>query len=143
MKRSLVILSSLFIFAAVSSAQAEMTTIYGPVYVTKTKGSEHHKEKTKFTFSAPVAGSGVLIVKNGGDSGKKARVSSAEIELNGEEVADENNFNKNVEKLQFNVQLLADNEIEVEIKSCKSCELEISVMGEQAAVKTPPARPVY
>lgn len=118
---------------------AEMVTVYGPVYIAKTKGHEHEKE-TKLHFTAPTPGAGIVVVKNGGDSGKKQRVSSAKIELNEDKLAGEKDFNKNVAELRFNVQLKAENELEVKIHSCKDCELEITVLGEPAVV-TPPTPP--
>lgn len=143
MKRfSIALASSLFFLAAASVATAEMTTIYGPVYVAKTKAKdEHHRKEAKLSFSAPVPGKGVIVVKNGGDSGKKARVASAEIELNGIEIADRKDFNKNEEVLNIEVDLLAQNDMEVEVKSCKECELEIVVMGEMPVAPPPRVEP--
>lgn len=140
MKRfSVALLSSMFIFAAAGGAAAELVPIYGPVYIAKTKEKgEHHRKETKLTFTAPVQGKGVLVVRNGGDSGKRARVSSAEIELNGREIAEKRDFNKKVTVLNFDVDLLATNEMEVKVRSCRECELEITVMGEKPA--PPPAR---
>lgn len=141
MKRfSVAVVSSLFLFAAATSAAAELVPIYGPVFVTKTKDKgEHHRKETKLKFSAPVPGKGLLVVRNGGDQGKRARVSSAEIELNDREIADKRDFNKTVDRLEFEVDLLATNKMEVEVKSCRECEIEITVMGERPA---PPPRVV-
>lgn len=134
MKRSIAVVSALLFLTAALAAEAEMTTIYGPVFVTKAKKEHgHHEDKTKLTFTAPVPGAGKIVIKNGGDGGKKSRVASAEVELNGVEVADEHDFNKNVTELTYDVTLLADNEMEVEVKSCKECELQITVMGDKAA----------
>lgn len=132
--RFLAAVSTLLMLGAAGAAQAQMATIYGPVYVTKAKGIGHeHEKETKFTFRAPVTGPGIIVVKNGGDGGKKARVGSARIELNGQEVAKEKDFNKTVETKEYNVQLQALNEMEVEVESCRTCEIEISVMGEPPA----------
>lgn len=130
--RNLALISSLLVFTGsiAIEAHAELTTIFGPVYVSKTKGD--HEKEAKLKFTAPVPGNGVLVIKNGGDSGEGARVSSAEVELNGKDIAKKRDFNKNVDLLKFDVQLLAENELEVEVKSCKECELEISIMGEAA-----------
>ena len=130
----LAVLSSLFVFAAAGVANAEMTTIYGPVYVTKSKHEHHEKQESdsKLKFTAPVPGNGVIVVKNGGDTGKRSRVSSAKIELNGVEVAKERDFKKTAETLEYNVVLQAENEMEVEVESCKTCEIEVTVLGEQA-----------
>ncbi len=138
-----ILLSLMFVLGVMKAAQADMTAIYGPVYITKATsegGKDKDKKKeTKLTFTASVPGEGILIIKNGGDAGKKHRVSSAEIKLNGKEIVDEKDFNKNVDTLQYNVQLLSTNELEVEVKSCKECELELTVMGEQAL---PPRTPL-
>lgn len=143
MKRfSAIVLSSMFFFAVAGEAAAELVPIYGPVYVAKTKDkSEHHRKEAHLTFNAPVPGKGVIVVKNGGDSGKKGRVSAAEIDLNGREVADKKDFRKTAEVLEFNVDLLAANDMEVEVKSCRECVLEITVMGERP-VPPPRALPV-
>lgn len=142
MKRlSIAVMSSMFFFAAVGGAAAELVTIYGPVYVAKTKErGEHHKKEAHLTFTAPVPGKGLLVVKNGGESGKRARVSSAEIDLNGKEIAEKRDFKKTASVLEFEVELLATNKMEVEVKSCKECELEIIVMGEKPA--PPPPREI-
>jgi len=131
--KTLAVLSSLFVFAAAGAAQAEMAAIYGPVYITKSNHEHHEKKEGESTlkFTAPVPGNGVIIIKNGGDSGKRSRVSTAKIELNNVEVAKEKDFNRNVDSLQFNVALQADNEMEVEVEDCRNCELEVTVLGEQ------------
>lgn len=135
----LTVLSSLLVFAAVGAAQAEMTTIYGPVYVTKSK-HEHHENhaktehETKLKFTAPVPGNGIIVIKNGGDTGRRSRVSSAKIKLNGVRVAKEKDFSKRAETLQYDVVLQAENEMEVEVESCKRCEMEVTVLGEQPVV---------
>lgn len=131
----LTVLSSLLVFAAVGAAEAEMATIYGPVYVTKSHenhGKKEHESKLKFT--APVPGNGVIMVKNGGDTGKKSRVSHAKIKLNGVKIAKEKDFSKKAESLQYDVVLLPENEMEVEVESCRRCELEVTVLGEQPVV---------
>lgn len=131
--KSFAVITSLFIFAAAGAVEAEMVPIYGPVYVSKTKkeGDDHHRKEAKINFTAPVPGNGVIVVKNGGDTGKKARVGAAEIELNGLDIAKPKDFNKTISVREFNVQLLSDNEMEVEVKSCRECEIEITVMGEK------------
>lgn len=113
-------------------AQAEMSAIYGPVYITKGHGKD-----VRLSFSAPVPGNGVIIIKNGVDSGKKYRVSKAEIELNGRQIARPNDFNKNLDVLQYDVSLLANNEMEVDVESCKECKIEITVLGEKPVVRLP------
>ncbi len=138
--KRLAIISSLLFFTAAGVAQAEMTTIYGPVYFSKANKKEHgHDKDFKVTFTAPVPGSGVIVVKNGGESGKKYRVSKAEIELNGQEVARPRDFNKNSDVINYSVELLADNEMKIEVESCKACKIEVSVLGEKPVVREVPA----
>ncbi len=173
MKRFLIIAITAatgLLFLGVGAAEAELQTIYGPVYVTKAKKDGHHhgsrhgdvekhgdrhgdgerhgdkdkhghkikKEKdSDFTFTAPVPGAGIIIVKNGGSAGNRGRVSSAKIELNDEKIADRRDFNKQVEVLRFHVDLRTDNELEVDIKSCRECELEITILGDKPVVLPP------
>jgi len=139
------VMSSLLCFGAATAA-AELVTIYGPVYVTKAKHDhDGHKEKDKakkhseenegeFKFTAPVPGYGIVVVHNGGDVGDKGRVSKAKIELNDVKLAGEKDFNKNVDVLRLPVRLEAENELEVEVKSCKKCEIAITVLGERERV---------
>lgn len=139
--KTFAVISSLLFFTAAGVAQAEMTTIYGPVYFSKANKKEHghgHDKDFKVTFTAPVPGSGVIVVKNGGDAGKKYRVSKAEIELNGQEVARPRDFNKNADVINYNVELLADNEMKIEVESCKACKIEVSVLGEKPVIREVP-----
>ncbi len=139
--KTLAVIASLLFFAAAGVAQAEMTTIYGPVYFSKAnkeKNNHGHDKDFKVTFTAPLPGKGVIIVKNGAESGKKYRVSKAEIELNGQEIARPKDFKKNAEVIEYNVELLADNEMKVEVESCKVCKIEVSVLGEIPVVREVP-----
>lgn len=138
--KSLAVISSLLLFGAAGIAQAEMAAIYGPVYITKAKG---HEDDVKLSFTAPVPGSGVIVIKNGADSGKKHRVSQAELELNGQDVARPRDFNKKAEVIEYNVQLLANNELEVEVESCRQCKIEITVLGEKPAPPELPTRDLF
>lgn len=137
--KALAVISSLLFFTAAGVAEAEMTTIYGPVYFSKANKEGHgHDKDFKVTFTAPVPGKGVIVVKNGAESGKKYRVSKAEIELNGQEVARPRDFNKKAEVIEYSVDLLAENEMKVEVESCKVCKIEVSVLGEKPVVREVP-----
>ena len=143
------VMALLITFGVAESAMAAVGKIYGPVYLRMGKKSDHVKS-TVLTFSAPVPGKGVVVIKNGGDSGKKSRVNSAKIKLNGKTIVKPSNFSNGhhrkfdkkshkkhkrshrIHELKVDVDLLSDNEIKVKIKSCKRCELEIYVMGELA-----------
>jgi hypothetical protein len=135
------VMALLITFSLAETAMAEEGTIYGPVYLSRGDMSHHHGGTT-LTFTAPVAGEGVVVITNGGDSGKKSRVSSAKIKFNGEKIASPRKFNKKVHEIRIDVDLLLDNEMKVKIKSCKRCELEIYVTGELATVEPAVILPV-
>lgn len=158
MKRLIAVTAFLF-FASVTAAQAEMVKIYGPVYIAKSKaehaekehvkkhGKKEHKNheeedhgqmSTAFQFNAPVPGNGVFVITNGGDSGKSARVPVAEVSLNGSQVTTPRTFNRSVEEKKYDVTLLESNEVSVSIRGCGSCELAITVYGEQPVAPPPP-----
>ena len=126
------VMALLITFSVAESAMAAVGTIYGPVYLSRGDKSSH-LDDTVLTFSAPVPGTGVVFIINGGDSGKKSRVSSAKVEFNSNMIAGAKDFSKKVGTISIGVDLLADNEMKVNIKSCKGCELEIYVTGEMAA----------
>ncbi len=133
--------STLFLFAASGVATAELVPIYGPVYVAKTKKEHHGDKEAKLKFTAPVPGSGKVIVKNGGDSGKKSRAAKVDIELNDRDISKRKDIHKNISKVEYDVNLLAENKLEIEVKSCKGCEIEITVLGEKPVPVPPPLPP--
>jgi len=137
----MLILLILFFFMNINNAEADMITLLGPVYVSKNHQLPAEK-KSVFNFSASNPGEGVIIVRNGGDSGKDHRVGSASIILNGLEVAGPMDFNKNVDVLQYNVTFEPENEMDVVVRSCRDCEIEISVLAENSAPERP-ARPGF
>ena len=137
----MLILLILFFFMNINNAEADMITLLGPVYVSKNHQLPAQK-KSVFNFSASNPGEGVIIVRNGGDSGKDHRVGSASIILNGLEVAGPMDFNKNVDVLQYNVTFEPENEMDVVVRSCRDCEIEISVLAENSAPERP-ARPGF
>ncbi|MEK7679620.1 MAG: hypothetical protein AAB356_05450 [Deltaproteobacteria bacterium] len=131
-------------FAFYSASYAEIGPIFGPVHIEKTKkDKEDHGKEAKFTFTAPVPGNGVIVIKNGGDKGRHYRATSAKIELNDEKVASSRDFKKGNAVMSYDVLLLADNELEVKVKSCEECFIEVTVLGEKGGeVIPPPAPPV-
>lgn len=137
---SVAAVSALFIFATV--AQSEMITIFGPVFLSKTTHEDHDKE-VSFKFSAPQPGNGLIIVKKMGnaDSRKKARHWHVKLELNDRHISSRTDVDKHDAVLGLPVELLKDNELEVKIKSCKDCEVELAVLGERPA-PPPPAPPL-
>ncbi|MBI5237498.1 MAG: hypothetical protein HY887_03640 [Deltaproteobacteria bacterium] len=143
LSHGLAAITALMLLSAASiPAEAEMVTIFGPMQVSKTKGGKDEGKEAKFNFTAPVPGSGVLIIKNGGDLGKKDKASSAKVELNDMKIAGSSDFNKKVVELRYDVVLKENNELEVKVKSCEECYIEVTVLGEAAAVTAPPAPPL-
>lgn len=136
--RALTVAMAFMFIVSATVAEAAVGVIYGPVYISKTKKHDGDK-KSKFVFTAPVAGAGVVVVRNGGDSGKKARVSSAKIELNDQDILSEQDLNKTISEVKVDVQLKDSNEMEVKVKSCNECEIAVTVYGELAAPPAPPA----
>lgn len=132
MRFTVVAIAFMFTFGLVKTAQAEMVNLLGPVYIVKhlNDGTGGTPNDAGFVFRAPVPGKGVIIVRNGGDSGETARVSSARVELNNMEIAGESDFNKGVQQLSYDVDLKALNELKAVIRSCEKCEIEITVLGE-------------
>lgn len=135
----------LVVFCAFYSASyAEVGPIFGSVHIEKTKkDKEDHGKEAKFIFAAPVPGNGVIVIKNGGDKGSRYRAASAKVELNDKKVASPRDFKKDIAVMSYDVSLLADNELEVRVKSCEECFIEVTVLGEKGGeVITPPAPPV-
>lgn len=131
-------------FAFYSASYAEIGPIFGPVHIEKTKkDKEGHGKEAKFTFAAPQPGNGVIVIKNGGDKGRHYQATSAKVEFNDEKVASPRDFKKGIAVMSYDVLLLADNELEVKVKSCEECFIEVTVLGEKGGeVITPPAPPV-
>ncbi len=130
-------------FAFCSASYAELQPIFGPVHVEKTrKDKGDHDKEAKFVFTAPVPGNGVIVIKNGGDEWPRYRASSAKIELNDVKVASPRDFKKGIAVMSYDVKLLAENELEVKVRSCNECYIELTVLGEKGEeVVTPPTAP--
>lgn len=155
--KGLAIAASLLMLTAVAvlPAAAEMSTIYGTVNIGN-QDRDGHDKKTKHSFNAPVEGDGVIVIRSTAVAAEKKEHRDKEkelkkdrtfrkvkIELNGKEVAEQRHFEKGVEELRYNVNLLASNTMKVQVKGCKECSLELSVLGNTDAgpVITPPAAP--
>ncbi|MBI5237806.1 MAG: hypothetical protein HY887_05220 [Deltaproteobacteria bacterium] len=129
-------------FAFCSASYAEFGPIFGPVHIEKTKkDKDEHGKEAKFIFTAPVPGNGVIVIKNGGDKGSHYRTASAKIELNDEKVASSRDFKKGNAVMSYDVTLLADNELDVKVRSCEECFIEVAVLGEKGGEVIPPPAP--
>ena len=155
--KGLAIAASLLMFTAVAAlpAAADMSTIYGTVNIGN-HDKDGHDKRTKHRFNAPVEGDGVIVIRSivegtekkerhGTDKelNKDKTFRKLKIVLNGEEVAEQRHFDKGVEELRYNVNLLASNTMKVKVKGCKECSLQLSVLGNTEAVQAiaPPAAP--
>ena len=155
--KGLAIAASLLMFTAVAAlpAAADMSTIYGTVNIGN-HDRDGHDKKTKHRFNAPVEGDGVIVIRSTAaatgtkehrdgekDFQKDRTFRKVKIELNGDEVAEQRHFDKGVEELRYNVNLLASNTMKVKVKGCKECSLQLSVLGNTEAVQAiaPPAAP--
>lgn len=122
----------------ICSGATELVTVYGPVYIVRREGQP---KEAKIEFTALKPGCGKIVVKNGGThSDRKHKVTSAEIRLNDIKVARPEDFNKKVDVLTYDVTLLAENELEIEVRSGKETEIEVSILGEPAP---PPPREAF
>lgn len=131
-------LALMFAFGPAKTAQAEMATLLGPVYIVNqiNDGKGAALKETGVVFHAPVPGKGVIIIRNGGDSGETARASSASVKINDVEIASERDFNKGVQLFTYDVDLQAQNELKALVRSCDKCEIEITVLGEAMPAPT-------
>lgn len=136
-----------FAFGLLKTAQAEVATIFGPVYVDDNNCQRKNVKEGEFTFTAPVPGKGVLVVKTWksqagvdgrDDHGKEPGIRGAKIELNDQKIVRRKEFKKKVQTLNLDVDLQASNELEVKVKTCKRCEVMISVLGESQSTPTTP-----
>lgn len=131
----------------IGTAHAAMAPVFGPVYVEGSNCRHEGKKTGDYTFTAPVPGKGILVVKtwkspdtrdNRRKSNHDARIEGAKIELNDQRIVRSKDFKKDVQVLNLDIDLLASNELEVKFETCKKCEIEISVLGEAAPAPTPP-----
>ncbi|MEK6790635.1 MAG: hypothetical protein AABY45_02920 [Deltaproteobacteria bacterium] len=71
------------------------------------------------------------------DSRKKTRHWHVKLELNDRHISNRADLFERDAEFRLPVELLKDNELEVKIKSCKDCEVELSVLGERPAPPAP------
>ncbi|GAA6173937.1 hypothetical protein NBRC116592_36070 [Colwellia sp. KU-HH00111] len=72
-----------------------------------------------------------LTLFNGGENHQYCRISSAVIELNGQTVFSQSDFNQQVFKLTFDVELQENNTLSVKLTSKPDCGIELNVNGEE------------
>jgi hypothetical protein len=118
-------------FASYSFGQ---TPVFGPEVYTRGTGKP---QKVTKTFSVQnINQEFTLNVQNG--EGKRGRVSSAVVEINGIRVVGPSEFNKQVDLITRPVNLQQQNEISVEVRSEPGTSLIISIIGPE----TPPPSPI-
>lgn len=128
----------LFVIGLTETSQAEMSSIFGPVYVAKHATNQDGPRVATFTYASPFLTNGVLVVRNGGDTGYPHRVSSITLKHNGMKIGSEKDFNKNVEEMRYDLDILGDNVLEVEVRSCNTCEVEVTVLADRPCPPTLP-----
>jgi len=150
----LTIISALILSAYYSEAHAGAFTVFGPKTCIREKGKPEKITETFYIRS--IAGNYKLIVENGLYSEteeddddadekkkdkdkdkekeeKKTRVSSAEIEINGKEVIEEDDFNKKVVRIERTILLNhGNNTIEVEVKGKPGAFITVKIEGEDS-----------
>jgi hypothetical protein len=112
---------------------ASQIAIFGPEKYTRQTGPPQTNTKT-FSVQNAVAPF-TLIVQNG--EGKRGRVSSAVIILNGTRIVGPNDFNKQVDLINKPVSLQQQNQIAVEVRSEPGTSLIVTIMGD-----APPVSPI-
>jgi len=147
----LTIVSVLLFSAYYSEAHAGAFTVFGPKTYIREKGKPEKITDTFYVRS--VTGNYKLIVENGlyteaeeddddekkkdkdkdkhkEKEEKKTRVSSAEIEINGKEVIEEDDFNKKVVRIERTILLNhGNNTIEVEVKGKPGAYITVTIEG--------------
>ncbi|MCB1872846.1 MAG: hypothetical protein KDI49_12735 [Gammaproteobacteria bacterium] len=131
MASSIVMLAILMF--AFSSAHAE-TPVFGPEEYVRETGKPQQVSNT-FSVQDPSADYSI-VVQNG--EGKRGRVSSAIIYLNGERIIEPDEFNKQVDVITKPVSLDEQNELAVQVRSEPGSSLIVTVLGPDA----PPPSPI-
>lgn len=110
------------------------TPVFGPEKYIRETGKPQKITKT-FSVQNP-EGEFTLNVQNG--EGKRGRVSSAVIELNGVRVVGPNEFNKQVDLITKPISLKQQNEISVEVRSQPGTWIIVTILG----TGVPPVSPI-
>lgn len=113
---------------------AAQSTVFGPEKYLRGAAKPQRIVKT---FPASNTGSTfTLTVQNG--EGKRGRVSSAVVELNGVPVLSPNAFSKQVDVVSKTVTLKASNELAVEVRSQPGTSVIVSITGDSTEPPPPP-----
>lgn len=118
----------------VSTSAINQTPVFGPEkYIRETATPQ--KITKSFSIENPNE-EFTLVVQNG--EGKRGRVSSAVIELNGVRVVGPNEFNKQADVITKSVILQPQNKLAVEVRSQPGTSIKVTILGPEA----PPPSPV-
>lgn len=131
--RSTFCLLALILLAGFSAVYAQ-TPVFGPEEYVRETGAPNKITKS-FSIANP-DGEFTLVVQNG--EGKRGRVSSAVVEINGVPVVGPNSFNKNVDAVTRAVTLKPQNDLTVELRSAPGTSVTVTILGSG----TPPPSPV-
>lgn len=106
--------------------------IFGPRIYARDSGKPQ-SVTAQFSVVDP-SGDFTLVVRNDGAQG--GRVSSALIKLNGAVVIHPSEFNRQIERIEKSVSLLAHNEISVELRSAPGTSVEVTILGTSTTPST-------
>ncbi|WP_143083337.1 choice-of-anchor L domain-containing protein [Nitrosomonas communis] len=109
------------------------TAVFGPeAYI---RGAEGPQKVTKIFSTRHYQGEFTLVVQNG--EGKRGKVSSAVVRLNGVEVVGPNEFNKQVDLITKPVSLGPQNELTVEVRSHPGSSIIVTILGTESPSPSP------
>jgi hypothetical protein len=106
------------------------TPVFGPVEYERDKGAPRKVVSTFYVQNT--VGEFELLVQNG--EGKRGKVSSAVIKLNGNRIVGPNEFSKKVDLITKTVQLEQSNVISVEVRSEPGTSLIVTILGDDIPV---------
>jgi len=129
----LVSLVVILLSLASGSVLADDTAVFGPE--TYVRDTDKPARITK-VFSVPNPQDAfTLVIQNG--EGKRGRISSAIVTLNGVRIVGPNAFNKNVDVVTQSVELKADNQLEVELRSQPGASIVLTILGPATSPVSP------
>ncbi|UCH97723.1 MAG: hypothetical protein JSV88_12970, partial [Candidatus Aminicenantes bacterium] len=116
----------LFMIIGIGSVFAGVVTFFGPKQYTRDKGKPVTIEEN-FTIPLNYASSGFTMTLTNGSAQGENRVSSAEIELNGELIFSPADFNQQVGLMERTVELKANNLLSIKLNSKPGSYLVIHI----------------
>ena len=127
-RRLIRVFISAFLLITGSNFALGQTAVFGPEKYFR--GTEEPQKVTK-TFSIQNSqGEFTLVVQNG--EGKRGKVSSAVVRLNGVEVVGPNELNKQVDLIKKPVYLKPQNELTVEVRSKPGSSVIVTISGTES-----------